>query len=726
MNRKKLSPKSMIFYKLYLVNIVITVVFICMIAIICSTFSSKLILNNMIAFNEDMIAEKSSALDERVKQLDETVNLMIGDENVFKFLMTNEIYYERPTALLKMIRHFQNICSNNSLVEGICLVDVKRGIAITEKTKIQLDDKNPMIGYRKQNSFIIDEEDGDKQLEFVKVFEPVRGEKDVYIILTLNEESFTNNLLIGSETEMVKSYLLTRDGDMLSVDGVGDIDPDIKIQLQDQAQRVEKINLGGQNLVLYKNRSEVSDISLAAVQDYTYLVKEAGAVKKIIIIASVLMIAAATVIIYLFSLYVYKPLKQLGHKLQGIAAKDQQEKVTNEYSLIENVVNELQTEKEYALPSVVRDSIGKLVMEFFDEERFEHLKLVLHQNMNFEWNVLVITECEDKEARGTIINRFRELIQDEPEIDGFFAGMTSDRCVGIFNTSFDYEEFLNKVDGVKVKLESDDMIKITCCVSRSFKNRENMNLVYSETLRTLDKTFFKGKNTLMYEAAPVSEYKNEYYSREIENRLTKYVTEGNVEEAEETLHTLTKDLSNNATDIQYTRFVYFQICNNLIKNVLELGGKLPKEYNEKDIFQSVFSAESILDLEQMSERILEACIKNFERQEKPYSPNVEKAVAFITSNYWKDLSLDEVAKAVFLSSGYLSIIFKEETGYTVLEYITFIRMQKAKELVLTTPALKIKDIAEQLGYNNVQSFIRYFKKYYGETPMAFRKKEKTE
>ena len=92
------------------------------------------------------------------------------------------------------------------------------------------------------------------------------------------------------------------------------------------------------------------------------------------------------------------------------------------------------------------------------------------------------------------------------------------------------------------------------------------------------------------------------------------------------------------------------------------------------------------------------------------------------SNYEKDLSLDDVAGSVFLSSGYLSIIFKEETGYTVLEYITYIRMQKAKELILQAPALKVKDIAERLGYNNVQSFIRYFKKYYGETPMAFRKK----
>ena len=49
-------------------------------------------------------------------------------------------------------------------------------------------------------------------------------------------------------------------------------------------------------------------------------------------------------------------------------------------------------------------------------------------------------------------------------------------------------------------------------------------------------------------------------------------------------------------------------------------------------------------------------------------------------------------------------------------------MNKARELVLEGPGLKVKEIAEQLGYNNVQSFIRYFKKYYGETPMAYRKK----
>lgn len=119
MNKKRLSSKSINFYKLYLVNIFITVVFICLISFICSTYSSRMILKNMTAFNEEMVAEKSAALDERIKQLEETVNVIIGEENVFKFLMTNESYYEKPTMMLKMIRHFQNICSNNSLIEGI-------------------------------------------------------------------------------------------------------------------------------------------------------------------------------------------------------------------------------------------------------------------------------------------------------------------------------------------------------------------------------------------------------------------------------------------------------------------------------------------------------------------------------------------------------------------------------------------------------------------------------
>lgn len=92
--------------------------------------------------------------------------------------------------------------------------------------------------------------------------------------------------------------------------------------------------------------------------------------------------------------------------------------------------------------------------------------------------------------------------------------------------------------------------------------------------------------------------------------------------------------------------------------------------------------------------------------------------------YHKDLTLEIIASEVYLTTIYLSNLFKKETGCTVMEYVTRLRMKEARELLAESPAIKIKDIAERLGYRNVQSFIRYFKIYYGVTPVEFRQNSK--
>ena len=56
----------------------------------------------------------------------------------------------------------------------------------------------------------------------------------------------------------------------------------------------------------------------------------------------------------------------------------------------------------------------------------------------------------------------------------------------------------------------------------------------------------------------------------------------------------------------------------------------------------------------------------------------------------------------------------------MFDYITRLRMEKAAEL-MGRPDVKIQDMAKSLGYNNVQSFIRLFKKYYGMTPSDYRR-----
>lgn len=720
MRGQQKAAKSRVFYQLYIVNIVITVVFICMIAAVCSIFSTSLILKHMTEFNESMLEEKRQSLDERVRQLDETVYLILGDRNVFNLIMTSEAYNGRPMALLNIIRHFQNVCSSSSLIMGVELIDLQRGISVTEKAKTTIQSDRLNVEFSSKSLFLIREQEGERHLELVQRLEPIQGEKTVYMILTVDLGAFTDNILMGNEAGMVRSCLMVEDGGIII--GGDSRQPDVDEQLMGQEAGVEHFESQGHLFMLYKKQSEISNLTIGTVQDYTYLTRESSKVRQRIILVSLLVIAAASVIIYGFSLYFYRPLKRLGRKLAIMTVRDEPHMVKNEYMLIEDVVKELQTDKEYGLPSVVRDSVRKLVTEVFDQERFGHLKRLLRQNMDFAWYVLMIVEFDDEADRFQAQSAWQRLVGDERQIDGIIAGLTQTRLVGIFNTDLGYEEFLGLAEQQKRELEECEGILCTCCVSQEFQNPENMSLIYSSMLRTLEKTFFKGKNTLIYETAPTADYKEEYYKKETEKQLNQLVREGKEEEAVEALHSLTRELCAKETDIQYTRFLYFQICSKLIENVMELGGRLPGEYHERAVFQKIFQARDLMELEQISEKILITCVEKSGKKEQSYSPNVERAIAFIMSNYGRDLSLDDVAGNVFLSAGYLSIIFKEETGYTVLEYITYIRMQKAKELILQVPALKVKDIAERLGYNNVQSFIRYFKKYYGETPVAFRKK----
>lgn len=98
---------------------------------------------------------------------------------------------------------------------------------------------------------------------------------------------------------------------------------------------------------------------------------------------------------------------------------------------------------------------------------------------------------------------------------------------------------------------------------------------------------------------------------------------------------------------------------------------------------------------------------------------VEAAKAYIQNNYSRDISLDEVSAAVNISPYYFSKIFKEDVGEGFVEYLTKIRMDKAKEL-LTTTECSMKEICSMVGYADPNYFSRTFKKNVGVTPTEYK------
>lgn len=105
---------------------------------------------------------------------------------------------------------------------------------------------------------------------------------------------------------------------------------------------------------------------------------------------------------------------------------------------------------------------------------------------------------------------------------------------------------------------------------------------------------------------------------------------------------------------------------------------------------------------------------------------IQVAKAYIHNQCFDKITLDTISRKLQMSSAYLSHLFKKETGYNFIDYVTEIKMKKAKELLITSPDMKIYEIAFKLGYNDVKYFNRVFKKIFSKTPGECRDSNKRE
>lgn len=107
------------------------------------------------------------------------------------------------------------------------------------------------------------------------------------------------------------------------------------------------------------------------------------------------------------------------------------------------------------------------------------------------------------------------------------------------------------------------------------------------------------------------------------------------------------------------------------------------------------------------------------QNESRRSKGVEQAIEYINNNYHKKITLNELANQVNYSQFHFIRIFQKETGKTPFEYLTDIRVEKAKEY-LSTSNLSITEICLQCGFQNSSHFANFFKLHTGVSPSEFR------
>ena len=106
------------------------------------------------------------------------------------------------------------------------------------------------------------------------------------------------------------------------------------------------------------------------------------------------------------------------------------------------------------------------------------------------------------------------------------------------------------------------------------------------------------------------------------------------------------------------------------------------------------------------------------------SPIIKLIRIYIQNNYQEDISLTQLSKRFNVNAAYLGQQFKKEIGELLSDYVNYIRIEKAKELLSNT-CLKISEISDRVGYTEPNYFYRAFKKYTYNTPSDFRKSQMT-
>ncbi|TVX97373.1 response regulator transcription factor [Cohnella terricola] len=294
------------------------------------------------------------------------------------------------------------------------------------------------------------------------------------------------------------------------------------------------------------------------------------------------------------------------------------------------------------------------------------------------------------------------------------------------NESLLYEQVYSHAEEVRYHIEKYLKFTVTIGIGRACAQLERLPDAYKSALSVLDYRLLLGKNRVLsildIEGKPsISLAENPDWDR----KLASAVKTGSVQEAHQLIENGIAELKSSHAPIDGCFLLVQKIVLSLINSMQELAvdereTSIAFQMSLTDVYRFKTLDEIETWLKEAVNAIVSAIADNRSRLTRM---QIHRAVEYIETNYANDkMSLQDLCRHALMSTSYFSLVFKQHTGVTFIEYLTGIRIAKAKELLHHT-ALKFYEIAEQVGYKDPNYFSILFKKHTGMTPKDYREKQ---
>ena len=329
--------------------------------------------------------------------------------------------------------------------------------------------------------------------------------------------------------------------------------------------------------------------------------------------------------------------------------------------------------------------------------------------------------------------RFSDLLMVTNEDNNSYEAITIDgNEVLLLKGTFilhKFQEFLERYEREQKPQTNSPLDSLFITYGRVVTEPEDIHLSYEEALRLLQRRFFceHKQHTIGYKQLPQEEAQNpfpvdqdalQYYCKQ----LIGYIQATKRNQVAETLRQLEEDLYHSMTEISKIKLFLTDLYLTIKEKLSHLyhNANIPFPGNGEIIdyiSNRYYLYEIMLYFTEQFEMIMRS-IGN------PSSDSVmDDIIHYIEHNYMNNIKLENIAPLFGYNSSYLGKIFNKKVGEGFNVFIDKVRVNHSKELLIHTD-LKVYEIAEKVGYRNVDYFHTKFKKYVEESPAEFRKQNK--
>lgn len=247
---------------------------------------------------------------------------------------------------------------------------------------------------------------------------------------------------------------------------------------------------------------------------------------------------------------------------------------------------------------------------------------------------------------------------------------------------------------------------------------------YMEAIRAYQQSFFFGTDQIFFfDELPKSHTGPFVYPFQNERAVLEQVRCGYRDTAKEKLGALLEQIFHAKTSIETAKACALELLVVLSRAAVEGGGSIEKMTLQNfTLISRLAECQTQKQVCNLLMKSLDEFLDNMiETRNSVNTRVVNRACKYIADNCVRNLTLEEVAHTVHLSPFYFSKVFKKEQGCNFVEFLTKVRVERAKKL-LRDPELNVVRIALESGYQDASYFCKVFRQEVGVTPKEFRQR----